>query len=80
MLDPRPLEPRVEVLHVDEDRTPVVRNGGDGTRQLLVAELAGHEHDLARLEVGAVNRKLREAGDAFAHRQAILLVMPNVWA
>ena len=43
MLDPGALEPRVEVVDVDELRAALVGGRGDGARQLLLAELAGDE-------------------------------------
>jgi hypothetical protein len=37
-----------------------------------VPEVCLHEHDLARLHIGAVDGELGETGDAVGHRQAIL--------
>ena len=67
MLDAGALDPGVEVADVDEFRAAVVGRCGDCTRQLLLAELGGDQHDLARLDVRAVNGEIGETCPAITH-------------
>ena len=68
VLDACTLDPRIEVVDIDELRAAIVGRGSDGARQLFVAELGGDQHDLIRLDVRPVNGEFREAAPAITHQ------------
>ena len=53
MEQPRPLQPLIRVDDVDVAGAPLVGGARDLVRQLLLAEVARHTHELARLHVRA---------------------------
>ena len=75
VLDPGPLELRVEVVDVDEPGAPVVGGGGDRPRKRLLPELGGDHRHLPRLHVRTVDGEVGQTRKTTRHRQAILLWM-----
>jgi len=76
--DAGPLHMRVEVRHVDELGAAVVGGCGDLARERLVTERGGHQQDLPRLDVRAVDGELGKRSESGGiHRQAILPGAPN---
>ena len=66
VLDPRPLDPRVEPLHVDELGAALVGGDGDRPHEPFLAGLSPHRDDLAGLHVGA--EADHEVGEALQGR------------
>ena len=68
VLDARALDPRIEVVDIDELRTPIVGRCRDCARELLVTELGGDQHDLAGLDIRPEHSELGEAAPAITHQ------------
>ena len=68
VLDASALDPGIEVVDIDELRAPVVGGSRDRSRERLLAELGGDQHDLAGLDIRPVNSELGEAAPAITHQ------------
>src|SRR5439155_15657894 len=68
VLDPRPLDERIEVRDLDELGTAPVGGGRDRTRALLLADVRADARDLARLHIRAeAHGELRQPLEAPLH-------------
>ena len=66
-LDPGALHPRVVVVDVDELRASAVGGSRHRPRELFLPDGCGHEQDLTRLDVGAMNPQLCHCLEALVH-------------
>src|SRR5207302_2712825 len=68
------LQPLVEVEDVDVLRATLVGRSGDGSGEVLLADVARHGDELARLDIGTEDRQLRELRGPvvdLAHRRTL---------